>query len=157
MSKRCLLNILVLRVLHPPTEPALTSKSDSTLATRPATVPGYRLMPSEPPPAGSTGVVRNEPSPGPAQTTSEALERTPSPSPGQRWLCTLSERSALHLHGTQLPSQSQDNLTPALCRGRLALASVLCAPPCLRLARKESPSPRCDKAHCINLLGHESE
>ncbi|XP_008153582.2 interleukin-15 receptor subunit alpha isoform X2 [Eptesicus fuscus] len=60
-------------------EPALISKPDTIVATKPAMVPGSRLMPSKPP-AGTTGVVRNEPSQTPPQTTAKALEHTPSTS-----------------------------------------------------------------------------
>ncbi|XP_044916773.1 interleukin-15 receptor subunit alpha isoform X2 [Felis catus] len=59
-------------------EPAFTSKSDSTVATKAATEPGSRLIPSKPPAAGTTGVINNEPSRAPAQTTAKALEHTPS-------------------------------------------------------------------------------
>lgn len=62
----------------PGKEPAFTSKSDATVATKPAIVPGSSLMP---PSAGSTGVVRNEPSQVPSQTTANAMEHTPSASP----------------------------------------------------------------------------
>ncbi|KAM9091344.1 interleukin-15 receptor subunit alpha isoform 1-T1 [Megaptera novaeangliae] len=61
-------------------EPAFTSKSDTTVATRLATGPGSRLMPSKAPSAGTTGVVNNEPSQVPAQTTANAPEHTPSAS-----------------------------------------------------------------------------
>ncbi|XP_042846899.1 interleukin-15 receptor subunit alpha isoform X4 [Panthera tigris] len=61
-------------------EPAFTSKSDSTVATKAATEPGSRLIPSKPPAAGTTGVINNEPSRAPAQTTAKALEHTPSAS-----------------------------------------------------------------------------
>ncbi|XP_045320126.1 interleukin-15 receptor subunit alpha isoform X1 [Leopardus geoffroyi] len=61
-------------------EPAFTSKSDSTVATKAATEPGSRLIPSKPPAAGTTGVINNEPSRAPAQTTANALEHTPSAS-----------------------------------------------------------------------------
>ncbi|XP_007465901.1 PREDICTED: interleukin-15 receptor subunit alpha [Lipotes vexillifer] len=61
-------------------EPAFTSKSDTTVATRLATGPGSRLMPSKAPSAGTTGVVKNEPSQVPAQTTAKAPEHTPSAS-----------------------------------------------------------------------------
>ncbi|XP_057589920.1 interleukin-15 receptor subunit alpha isoform X2 [Hippopotamus amphibius kiboko] len=57
-------------------EPAFTSKSDTPVATRPATGPGSRLMPSKAPSAGTTGVVSNEPSQVPAQTTAKAPEHT---------------------------------------------------------------------------------
>ncbi|XP_054582212.1 interleukin-15 receptor subunit alpha isoform X3 [Eptesicus fuscus] len=69
-------------------KPALISKPDTIVATKPAMVPGSRLMPSKPP-AGTTGVVRNEPSQTPPQTTAKALEHTPSTSlekPGWHWL-----------------------------------------------------------------------
>ncbi|XP_019593826.1 interleukin-15 receptor subunit alpha isoform X2 [Rhinolophus sinicus] len=62
-------------------KPAFTSKSDATVATKPAIVPGSSLMPSKPPSAGTTGVVRNEPSQVPSQTTANAMEHTPSASP----------------------------------------------------------------------------
>ncbi|XP_042846900.1 interleukin-15 receptor subunit alpha isoform X5 [Panthera tigris] len=61
-------------------KPAFTSKSDSTVATKAATEPGSRLIPSKPPAAGTTGVINNEPSRAPAQTTAKALEHTPSAS-----------------------------------------------------------------------------
>ncbi|XP_068416008.1 interleukin-15 receptor subunit alpha isoform X1 [Eschrichtius robustus] len=61
-------------------EPAFTSKLDTTVATRLATGPGSRLMPSKAPSAGTTGVVNNEPSQVPAQTTANAPEHTPSAS-----------------------------------------------------------------------------
>ncbi|XP_032478077.1 interleukin-15 receptor subunit alpha isoform X6 [Phocoena sinus] len=61
-------------------KPAFTSRSDTTVATRLATGPGSRLMPSKAPSAGTTGVVNNEPSQVPAQTTAKAPEHTPSAS-----------------------------------------------------------------------------
>ncbi|XP_024588042.1 interleukin-15 receptor subunit alpha isoform X5 [Neophocaena asiaeorientalis asiaeorientalis] len=61
-------------------EPAFTSRSDTTVATRLATGPGSRLMPSKAPSAGTTGVVNNEPSQVPAQTTAKPPEHTPSAS-----------------------------------------------------------------------------
>ncbi|XP_030617632.1 interleukin-15 receptor subunit alpha isoform X2 [Delphinapterus leucas] len=61
-------------------EPAFTSRSDTTVATRLATGPGSRLMPSKAPSAGTTAVVNNEPSQVPAQTTAKAPEHTPSAS-----------------------------------------------------------------------------
>ncbi|CAK6432852.1 unnamed protein product [Pipistrellus nathusii] len=60
-------------------EPAFMSKPDTIVATKPAVVPGSRLMPSKPP-AGTMGVVRNEPSQAPPPTTAKALEHTPSTS-----------------------------------------------------------------------------
>ncbi|XP_045444468.1 interleukin-15 receptor subunit alpha isoform X8 [Pipistrellus kuhlii] len=60
-------------------KPAFMSKPDTIVATKPAVVPGSRLMPSKPP-AGTTGVVRNEPSQAPPPTTAKALEHTPSTS-----------------------------------------------------------------------------
>ncbi|XP_023609340.1 interleukin-15 receptor subunit alpha isoform X5 [Myotis lucifugus] len=60
-------------------KPAFISKPDTTVATKPAVVPGSRLMPSKSP-AGTTRVVRNEPSQAPPQTTAKALEHTPSTS-----------------------------------------------------------------------------
>ncbi|XP_036197884.1 interleukin-15 receptor subunit alpha isoform X6 [Myotis myotis] len=59
-------------------EPAFISKPDTTVATKPAVVPGSRLTSKSP--AGTTGVVRNEPSQAPPQTTAKALEHTPSTS-----------------------------------------------------------------------------
>ncbi|XP_067556632.1 interleukin-15 receptor subunit alpha isoform X2 [Pseudorca crassidens] len=59
-------------------KPAFTSRSDTTVATRLATGPCSRLMPSKAPSAGTTGVVNNEPSQVPAQTTAKAPEHTPS-------------------------------------------------------------------------------
>ncbi|KAM7157004.1 interleukin-15 receptor subunit alpha isoform 2-T2 [Molossus nigricans] len=61
-------------------EPAFTSKSDTTVPTKPAVVPGSRLMPSKPPSPGTTGVVRNEHPQAPSQTTAKALEHSPSTS-----------------------------------------------------------------------------
>ncbi|XP_020920693.1 interleukin-15 receptor subunit alpha isoform X4 [Sus scrofa] len=52
-------------------EPALTSKSDPTVS---APGPGSRLMPSKPPPTGTTGVVSNVPPQAPSQTTAMAPE-----------------------------------------------------------------------------------
>ncbi|KAJ8788879.1 hypothetical protein J1605_005175 [Eschrichtius robustus] len=78
--KDTVLNIFVVHVLHFPAEPAFTSKLDTTVATRLATGPGSRLMPSKAPSAGATGVVNNEPSQVPAQTTANAPEHTPSAS-----------------------------------------------------------------------------
>ncbi|XP_070247563.1 interleukin-15 receptor subunit alpha isoform X3 [Myotis yumanensis] len=60
-------------------KPAFISKPDTTVATKPAVVPGSTLMPSKSP-AGTTRVVRNEPSQAPPQTTAKALEHTPSTS-----------------------------------------------------------------------------
>ncbi|XP_036197866.1 interleukin-15 receptor subunit alpha isoform X4 [Myotis myotis] len=59
-------------------KPAFISKPDTTVATKPAVVPGSRLTSKSP--AGTTGVVRNEPSQAPPQTTAKALEHTPSTS-----------------------------------------------------------------------------
>ncbi|KAM7157008.1 interleukin-15 receptor subunit alpha isoform 6-T6 [Molossus nigricans] len=61
-------------------KPAFTSKSDTTVPTKPAVVPGSRLMPSKPPSPGTTGVVRNEHPQAPSQTTAKALEHSPSTS-----------------------------------------------------------------------------
>ncbi|XP_034499484.1 interleukin-15 receptor subunit alpha isoform X5 [Ailuropoda melanoleuca] len=61
-------------------EPAFTSKSDTTVATKPAVVPGSRLMPSKPPATGTTGPIRKEPSPAPPQATAKASEHSPSAS-----------------------------------------------------------------------------
>ncbi|XP_036099542.1 interleukin-15 receptor subunit alpha isoform X4 [Molossus molossus] len=61
-------------------KPAFTSKSDTTVPTEPAVVPGSRLMPSKPPSPGTTGVVRNEHPQAPSQTTAKALEHSPSTS-----------------------------------------------------------------------------
>ncbi|XP_032956650.1 interleukin-15 receptor subunit alpha isoform X1 [Rhinolophus ferrumequinum] len=65
----------------PGKEPAFTSMSDATVATKPAIVPGSWLVPSKPPSAGTTGVVRDEPSQVPSQTTANAMEHTPAASP----------------------------------------------------------------------------
>ncbi|XP_032956651.1 interleukin-15 receptor subunit alpha isoform X2 [Rhinolophus ferrumequinum] len=62
-------------------KPAFTSMSDATVATKPAIVPGSWLVPSKPPSAGTTGVVRDEPSQVPSQTTANAMEHTPAASP----------------------------------------------------------------------------
>nr|XP_014333627.1 PREDICTED: interleukin-15 receptor subunit alpha [Bos mutus] len=56
-------------------EPDLTSKSDTKVATRPATGPGSRL-PSTAPPVGTTGVVSKETTYIPAQTAAKAPEHT---------------------------------------------------------------------------------
>ncbi|XP_034499483.1 interleukin-15 receptor subunit alpha isoform X4 [Ailuropoda melanoleuca] len=61
-------------------KPAFTSKSDTTVATKPAVVPGSRLMPSKPPATGTTGPIRKEPSPAPPQATAKASEHSPSAS-----------------------------------------------------------------------------
>ncbi|XP_032281788.1 interleukin-15 receptor subunit alpha isoform X2 [Halichoerus grypus] len=61
-------------------EPAFTSTSDTTVATKPDIVPGSRPMPSKPPATGTTGPISQEPSQAPPQTTAKALERTPSAS-----------------------------------------------------------------------------
>ncbi|XP_040501393.1 LOW QUALITY PROTEIN: interleukin-15 receptor subunit alpha [Ursus maritimus] len=61
-------------------EPAFTSKSDTTVATKPAVVPGSRLMPSKPPATGTTGPIGKEPSRAPPQATAKASEHTPSAS-----------------------------------------------------------------------------
>ncbi|XP_023404511.2 interleukin-15 receptor subunit alpha isoform X1 [Loxodonta africana] len=57
---------------------ASTPKSDTTVTTERAIVPGSRRMLSEPPSAGTTGIVRNGSSPAPSQTASKNLEQTPS-------------------------------------------------------------------------------
>ncbi|XP_007933669.1 interleukin-15 receptor subunit alpha [Orycteropus afer afer] len=54
-----------------------TPKSDTTVTTETALVPGSRQMPSEPPSAGTTGIVRNGSSPASSQTTAKTLEQTP--------------------------------------------------------------------------------
>ncbi|XP_064335372.1 interleukin-15 receptor subunit alpha isoform X4 [Camelus dromedarius] len=59
-------------------EPTFPSKSDAPGASGPATEPGSRLTPPKRPTAGTTGVVRPEPSQVPPQTTAKALEHTPS-------------------------------------------------------------------------------
>ncbi|XP_059519496.1 interleukin-15 receptor subunit alpha isoform X5 [Myotis daubentonii] len=59
-------------------KPAFISKPDTTVATKPAVVPGSRLTSKSP--AGTTGIVRNELSQAPPQTTAKALEHTPSTS-----------------------------------------------------------------------------
>ncbi|XP_070328028.1 interleukin-15 receptor subunit alpha isoform X3 [Odocoileus virginianus] len=56
-------------------KPDLTSKSDTKVATRPATGPGSRL-PSTAPPVGTTGVVSKETTYVPAQTAAKAPEHT---------------------------------------------------------------------------------
>ncbi|XP_004411885.1 PREDICTED: interleukin-15 receptor subunit alpha [Odobenus rosmarus divergens] len=61
-------------------EPAFTSKSDTTVATKPDIVLDSRPMPSKPPATGTTGPISQEPSQAPPQTTAKALERTPSAS-----------------------------------------------------------------------------
>ncbi|XP_010619712.1 interleukin-15 receptor subunit alpha isoform X3 [Fukomys damarensis] len=59
---------------------ALSPKSDTTLATETATVPGPWMMSSKPPSVGTTGIGSHEPSQTPSQTTSVTLEHTPSTS-----------------------------------------------------------------------------
>ncbi|XP_006862854.1 PREDICTED: interleukin-15 receptor subunit alpha [Chrysochloris asiatica] len=54
---------------------ASTPKSDTTLTTETAIVPGSRLIPSESPSTETTGVVRNESSPTPSQTATKTLEQ----------------------------------------------------------------------------------
>ncbi|XP_027970410.1 interleukin-15 receptor subunit alpha isoform X1 [Eumetopias jubatus] len=61
-------------------EPAFTSTSDTTVATKPDIVLDSRPMPSKPPATGTTGPISQEPSQAPPQTTAKALERTPSAS-----------------------------------------------------------------------------
>lgn len=142
-EKETLRNIYVLYVLHLPTEPAFTSKSDATVATKPAIVPGSSLMPSKPPSAGTTGVVRNEPSQVPSQTTANAMEHTPSASPekpGQHWLCKLQERAAVPLHGITPLTPNQDtsvtlctcSLPQPPCSGLYSLCSSLAPSSCKR-------------------------
>ncbi|KAM5235390.1 interleukin-15 receptor subunit alpha [Ctenodactylus gundi] len=58
----------------------VSPKSDTTVATETATVPGYWLMPSKPPSTGTTGIGSNVPSQAPLQTTAMTLELSPSPS-----------------------------------------------------------------------------
>ncbi|XP_037702805.1 interleukin-15 receptor subunit alpha isoform X2 [Choloepus didactylus] len=58
---------------------AFSPKSDSTVTTGTALVPGSRLTPSKPP-AGTTGVVSKGASKAPSQTTAKTLEQTPSTS-----------------------------------------------------------------------------
>ncbi|XP_006891940.1 PREDICTED: interleukin-15 receptor subunit alpha [Elephantulus edwardii] len=53
---------------------ASTPKSDTTVTTETAIGPGSRLLPSEPPSAGTTGIVRNGSSPAPPQTAAKTLE-----------------------------------------------------------------------------------
>lgn len=127
-EKEILLNIYVLYVLHLPTEPAFTSMSDATVATKPAIVPGSWLVPSKPPSAGTTGVVRDEPSQVPSQTTANAMEHTPAASPekpGQHWLCKLQERAAVSLLGIAPLIPNKDILV-TLRTGSLPLPQ----PPC---------------------------
>ncbi|KAM6177314.1 interleukin-15 receptor subunit alpha [Erethizon dorsatum] len=59
---------------------ALSPKSDTTLATETATVPGPWLMSSKPPSVGTTGIGSHEPSKTPSQTTAMTLEHMPSTS-----------------------------------------------------------------------------
>ncbi|KAK1345616.1 hypothetical protein QTO34_008078 [Cnephaeus nilssonii] len=85
-------------------EPAFISKPDTIVATKPAMVPGSRLMPSKPP-AGTTGVVRNEPSQAPPQTTAKALEHIPPPP----------SRSQVHIHPIPQLSLWQQSPYLSLC------------------------------------------
>ncbi|XP_054550650.1 interleukin-15 receptor subunit alpha [Talpa occidentalis] len=71
------------------TEPSFTFKSDTTVATKPATVPGSKLTPSKPPSAGTTEVVSNKHSQAPSQTTTKSMEHTTS---------TLPETPGAHTH-----------------------------------------------------------
>lgn len=75
LRKDTVLNVFIIHVLHSPAEPDLTSKSDTKVATRPATGPGSRL-PSTAPPVGTTGVVSKETTYVPAQTAAKAPEHT---------------------------------------------------------------------------------
>ena len=74
-EKRHCSQFFVVHVLHSPAEPDLTSKSDTKVATRPATGPGSRL-PSTAPPVGTTGVVSKETTYVPVQTAAKAPEHT---------------------------------------------------------------------------------
>ncbi|XP_066135643.1 interleukin-15 receptor subunit alpha isoform X1 [Saccopteryx bilineata] len=87
-------------------EPAFTPKSDTTVTTKPAIVPGSRLMPSKPPSAGTTGVVRNQPTQAPAQTTAKALEHTPSFSV---------EKPGAYSNNSTAVTVAVSTLVPALC------------------------------------------
>ena len=75
LRKDTVLNVFIVHVLHSPAEPDLTFKSDTKVATRPATGPGSRL-PSTAPPVGTTGVVSKETTYVPAQTAAKAPEHT---------------------------------------------------------------------------------
>ncbi|XP_066135644.1 interleukin-15 receptor subunit alpha isoform X2 [Saccopteryx bilineata] len=87
-------------------KPAFTPKSDTTVTTKPAIVPGSRLMPSKPPSAGTTGVVRNQPTQAPAQTTAKALEHTPSFSV---------EKPGAYSNNSTAVTVAVSTLVPALC------------------------------------------
>ncbi|XP_066241774.1 interleukin-15 receptor subunit alpha isoform X2 [Saccopteryx leptura] len=87
-------------------KPAFTPKSDTTVTTKPAIVPGSRLMPSKPPSAGTTGVVRNQPTQAPAQTTAKALEHTPSFSV---------EKPGAYSNNSTAVTVAVSILVPALC------------------------------------------
>ncbi|XP_004691151.1 PREDICTED: interleukin-15 receptor subunit alpha [Condylura cristata] len=75
------------------TEPAFTSKSDSTVATKPATISGSQLTPSTAPSAGCTEVVSNKHSQAAPQTTTKAMEHTTS---------TLPETPGTHAHSATI-------------------------------------------------------
>lgn len=74
-------------VLEFPAEPeAVSPKSDTTLITQTAIVPGSGLPPSQPASAGTTGTGSHESSRAPPLATTATLEPTASPSlgiPGQ--------------------------------------------------------------------------
>ncbi|XP_073912823.1 interleukin-15 receptor subunit alpha isoform X2 [Castor canadensis] len=56
---------------------ALFPKSDTTVATETAIIPGTQLTPSQPASAGTTGIGSHESSQTPSQTTARVLESTP--------------------------------------------------------------------------------
>ncbi|XP_057398448.1 interleukin-15 receptor subunit alpha isoform X2 [Balaenoptera acutorostrata] len=96
-------------------EPAFTSKLDTTVATRLATGPGSRLMPSKAPSAGTTGVVNNEPSQVPAQTMANAPEHTPSASQDPPGAYQYNPRAVTGFrHHNRLPTvQEEDGASPS--------------------------------------------
>ncbi|XP_044928265.1 interleukin-15 receptor subunit alpha isoform X2 [Mustela putorius furo] len=84
-------------------EPAFTSKSDTTVATKSTMVPGSRLTPSKPPAAGTTGPISQEPSQAPPQTTAKALEHTPSASPETPGAYSYHSEAMTAVMGSVLP------------------------------------------------------
>ncbi|XP_033617697.1 interleukin-15 receptor subunit alpha isoform X4 [Fukomys damarensis] len=82
---------------------ALSPKSDTTLATETATVPGPWMMSSKPPSVGTTGIGSHEPSQTPSQTTSVTLEHTPSTSHETPGALPDSSRYATVIISTSVP------------------------------------------------------
>ncbi|EHB11107.1 Interleukin-15 receptor subunit alpha [Heterocephalus glaber] len=85
---------------------ALSPKSDTTLATETATVPGPWLMSSKPPSVGTTGIGSHEPSQTPSQKTAVTLEHTPSTSKETPGAHPDSSRYATVIIATSVPGSS---------------------------------------------------